>query len=243
MRRNSLRRRTLCLALLLLSASTSGLAADVARLAPLLPEQGEVHLGLFNGESADGFMRLGWLRDPEGLRLYDRTMMPSQEIYETMEARLALADWAPKNVRIRFHQGSAVLRIDARFENRVISGNRSVEQPGQPDRETPIAHDMEGDTLLRATAFLLPLVADTTEGAELAFPWYGPLGDALQEVTLTARETAVIDTPAGAFEAIRFELRGGSPENDIFVTREAPRRIVRIDVLGQPLRFLALPDD
>ena len=65
--------------------------------------------------------------------------------------------------------------------------------------------------------------------------------DAYEAVTLTAMEIVSIDTPAGRFDAVRIEQRGGTPANDIYVD-EASGRVVRIDVVGQPVQYLALPD-
>ena len=50
-----------------------------------------------------------------------------------------------------------------------------------------------------------------------------------------------ISTPAGDFDTIRYEIRGGSPDNDVYVTRGENRRVVRIDVVGQDMQFLAVP--
>jgi len=36
-------------------------------------------------------------------------------------------------------------------------------------------------------------------------------------------------------------LSGGSPDNDVYVTRGDDRRVVRIDVVGQDMQFLAVP--
>jgi hypothetical protein len=36
-------------------------------------------------------------------------------------------------------------------------------------------------------------------------------------------------------------LSGRSPDNDVYVTRGDDRRVVRIDVVGQDMQFLAVP--
>ena len=46
-----------------------------------LGDPGEVHLILLNGGERDGFMRLGWFEQNGQIHIYDRTMMPSLEIY------------------------------------------------------------------------------------------------------------------------------------------------------------------
>lgn len=232
---------------LILGASNSLLFAmenvpssSMAHLAAKLPQSGEIYLGLFNQEQPDGFMRLGWHHDGSDLLIYDRTMMPSMEIFETMEAAVSAKDFTPDSVSIRFHRGSAIMQIDTRLESSEVKGERQVRRPGEPADVNPVELGVPDAVMLRAVTFLLPLVMNQEPGTSLAYDWYAPMGNAVQSVTLTARDGGAVETPAGSFDTVRYELRGGSPENDIYVSRGPDPRIVRIDVLGQPLQFLAL---
>ena len=76
----------------------------------------------------------------------------------------------------------------------------------------------------------------------MRFDWYALLSHGVAQITLSAVERVEIETPAGPFTTTRIELRGGAPENDIFVDTESGD-IVRIDVLGQDMSFLKLADD
>ena len=48
-----------------------------------------------------------------------------------------------------------------------------------------------------------------------------------------ARRSTLLDT-------LVYEIRGGAPENDVYVSTGENPNIIRIDVIGQPLQFLAL---
>lgn len=207
--------------------------------AAALPETGEIHLALYNDGERDGFMRLGWRKAGDAIELYDRTMMPSGEVYESMRAELSATDLAPRSVEILFYQGPAILRIDAGFDGARVTGSRTVEQPQQGSRSQPLDLDAP-NVLFRGTSFILPLVLPDA-GEPVTYDWYAALANAVGSVSLTAVDGGTIETPAGSFDTIRYELRGGSPENDIYVTRGPERRVVRIDVLGMPMQFLALP--
>ena len=211
----------------------------MSQLASRLDDSGEIQLELYNQGEKDGFMRLGWHRKDGVIELYDRTMMPSLEIYETMEATLNAANFTPGSLSIRFFRGTALMSIEAQFEPGKVNGEHRVERPGQSPDVNPIDTETPQDVILRAVTFLLPLVASQEPGASLSFTWYAPLGNAVQSVTLTARDGGVVETPAGEFETVCYELRGGSPENDIYLSRGDNPNIVRIDVVGQPLQFLA----
>ena len=213
---------------------------DAAAAASALPDQGEFHLAMFNNDEPDGFMRLGWHRAGEQLIVYDRTMMPSAEVYETYAALMSAVDFEPQSVAIRFHQGTATLNIEASFADGQISGERSVERIAQPIESTDFTMAGEEGTVLRVISFLLPLVLDTAPGQAISYEWFSPLAGQISTVTLTSSDGGEVVTPAGTFDTTRWELRGASPENDIYVARGESQRIVRIDVLGQPLKFLAI---
>ena len=230
---------SLMLSLALPGAAHSEWRADAMEA---LPVSGEIHLGLFNNGERDGFMRLGWQKETNRLTIYDRSMLPSLEIYETQETAVSLPGFSPEFIKLRFHQGAAIHNMNVAFPDNSVRGERRSELPGQEDRVTQVdIKDTPEDTTLRILSFVLPLVLSQENGASASYHWYAPLGNVVEQVTLTAHDGGKVDTPAGAFDTVRFELRGGSPENDIYVTRGENPRIVQIDVLGQPYQFRALP--
>lgn len=209
-----------------------------------LPQTGEMHLQLINNDEADGFMRLGWLRDDENgiIRFYDRSMLASQEIYETMAGSIHADTLAPIDVAVRFHQQSAILSVEAAEQDGVMVGRRTFTQPlaGQQSAEinTPVTDGM----VMRAAVFFLSQTLPLEPGDSIGFDWFSSLAGAAGTVTITAFEGGAVDTIAGRFDTLRLELRGASPENDIYVTgNDGLRQVVRIDVIGQPMRFEAYP--
>ncbi|WP_147297588.1 hypothetical protein [Parasphingopyxis lamellibrachiae] len=212
-----------------------------AQASAALPERGEFVLGLVNEGERDGFMRLGWIKTEHGMLLYDRSMMPSAQVYETLVFGLT-PDLQFESVHLEFHRGLAYMNLDLDAENGRLVGQRVIQRlEGTEEQAVDIA--MPEGILPRPVAFIMPLIMSEEEGTEEAFRWYGPLGNAFADVTITARPGGVIETPAGSFDTTRYEIRGGSPDNDVYVTRgAADRRVVRIDVVGQNMQFLAVPE-
>ncbi|NKB89467.1 MAG: hypothetical protein GKS06_14720 [Acidobacteria bacterium] len=227
-----------CAALTVHAFSAAPVAPWRTTAAAALPDSGLIHLGLFNSGEPDGFMRLGWHKRGDAIELFDRTMMPSLEIYETMEIELSAADLAPRTMAIRFHQGLTKMATDVTFEASRAVGTRSLATPGAAVDSRPVDIALTSGTLARAVSFILPLLMGDSIPANLEYVWYGLPG--LQTVSLRAAGVATVDTPAGTFETTRYELRGGSPENDIYVSTGPTPRVVRIDVLNEPLQFLAM---
>lgn len=210
-----------------------------ARTAAALPERGEFFLGLFNDGERDGFMRLGWIKRDDGVILYDRTMMPSTEVYETLAFNLA-PDLQFETIHLEFHRGTSYMNLDLEFANGRATGNRVILHLEDVEIQ-PVDEAIPEGTLPRPVAFIMPLTMGEEEGTQESFHWYGPLGNAFADVTITAYPGGRIRTPAGRFDTVRYEIRGGTPDNDVYVTRGEDRRVVRIDVIGQDMQFLAVP--
>ncbi|MEM8694965.1 MAG: hypothetical protein AAGE05_02965 [Pseudomonadota bacterium] len=243
--RNLVRKWVLCAALFVTPMLVPGGGALAqenlgARTAAALPERGEFFLGLFNDGERDGFMRLGWIKREDGVILYDRTMMPSAQVYETLAFNLT-PNLEFDTVHLEFHRGTSYINLDLEFVDGRATGNRVILR--LEDVETqPVNEEIPPGTLPRPVAFIMPLTLAEEEGAETAFHWYGPLGNVFADVTITAYPGGRIRTPAGRFDTIRYEIRGGTPDNDVYVTRGENRRVVRIDVLGRDMQFLAVPE-
>ena len=202
--------------------------------------RGGFHLGLFVDGEQGGFMRLGWEANGEYLDVFDRSMLAGQELYETMEVRLGVHDLAPVETRIRFHQGATVFNIDVTYDDAGVHNQVVIVNPGEEDREMLLETPLPEGTVPRVAAFVAASLLTLGEGETVGFSWYAPMTHAVEDVSFTYSGLEKVDTPAGQFQARRYELRGGAPENDIFVDEQSGQ-VVRIDVLGQDMQFLALP--
>ena len=233
---------TLMLAVPVFTVATPASAEESigAQTAAALPERGEFFLGLVNEGERDGFMRLGWIKTEDGVLLYDRSMMPSAQVYETLVFNLT-PDLEFDSLHLEFHRGTAYMNLDLDFADGRATGTRVIQRL-ETVENNPVDVEVPPGTLPRPVAFIMPLIMAEEEGTEAAFHWYGPLGDAFADVTVTARPGGVIETPAGRFDTTRYEIRGGTPDNDVYVSRGENRRVVRIDVVGQDMQFLALPE-
>lgn len=207
-----------------------------------LPETGEMHLQLVFDGAPDGFMRLGWVRGEDDITLFDRTMYASAEIYETMTMTMSAADFYPRITDMEFHQGAAIMTVDTEVADGRATGMRAMTHPIDGRQEAPVDLEVIDGSVFRPALFMLAPYLPLSTGDSLSFDWYAPLGNGVAQVTLTAFDGGSVTTPAGTFEnTLRIELRGSSPDNDIYVSTGDDPRVVRIDVSGQPMTFVRLP--
>ncbi len=195
-------------------------------------------------DEPDGFMRLGWQRDEESglIRFYDRTMWASRQIYETLEASVDGSTAAPVDINITFFQETAILTVEAREQDGVMVGSRIFTRPGADDQSASIETPVTESMVMRGAVFFLAPTLPLEIGDSITFDWFAPLWGSAATVTLTAADGGTIQTLGGTHEPIRIEVRGGSTDNDIYVSaNDGVREVVRIDVLGQPMRFEAVP--
>ena len=119
-----------------------------------------------------------------------------------------------------------------------VKGNVSVPQPtGTPKTftvDTTITADTYDDNALTLLVPTLPLAAGKTFNIGVFSSGDG------QSRVLTAKvgPADTLTVPAGKFTAYRVDLSGGQAPVAFYVTSGSPRRIVRIDVVGQPVQLL-----
>ncbi|HID48861.1 MAG TPA: hypothetical protein EYP40_04460 [Chromatiales bacterium] len=64
----------------------------------------------------------------------------------------------------------------------------------------------------------------------------------MRAITATVAGVETITTPAGEYETYRVQVEGGDPEQVVYITTQSPRRIVRMEVVGQPWVYQLLPE-
>lgn len=216
-----------------------------ADVAARLPETGALNLRLFNEGEEDGFMRLGWRRNGERIELFDRTMMVSSDVFESMTAAMTADDFAPLDTLILWHQETAILTVETMAEDGRATGTRSVLRPMQGEEVSPLELDLPAGVMPRAATFVFAPFLDLAPGESITYDWYAVLPNTVASVTVTAFDGGPVETPAGRYEeTLRLEVRGTTPEdqiplNDIYVTGG---EVVRIDVVGRDMIFLRRAD-
>ncbi|HWZ29560.1 MAG TPA: pitrilysin family protein [Gemmatimonadales bacterium] len=119
-----------------------------------------------------------------------------------------------------------------------VKGSVSVPQPSGSPRsftvDTTIAVDTYDDNALTLLVPTLPLASG--KAFNIGVFSSGDGQSRVLAVKVGAADTLTV--PAGKFTAFHVDISGGQAPVVFFVTTAAPRRIVRIDVVGQPVSLL-----
>lgn len=197
-----------------LSAGASAQDADWrAQAAARLPDTGEMNLQFVNAGEVDGYMRLGWRRNGERIELFDRTMMMSGDIFESMTAAMTDVEFAPLETLILWHQESAIVTFDTMAADGRATGTQTMLQPLSGEQSMPIDVALPEGVMPRAATFVLAPFMGLEPGQSVTYEWYAVLANATARVTVTAHEGGPVETPAGLYpETLRLEVRGATPE-------------------------------
>ncbi|GAB4183663.1 MAG: hypothetical protein Tsb002_05990 [Wenzhouxiangellaceae bacterium] len=100
----------------------------------------------------------------------------------------------------------------------------------------------QSGALERTSVFFLLPGFPLQPGSSHDFHWYNTYVDEVRAITASVAGVANITTPAGEFETYRVQIKGGDPEQVVYVTTQQPRRIVRMEVVNQPWVYQLLPE-
>ncbi|MDH3458690.1 MAG: insulinase family protein, partial [Gemmatimonadota bacterium] len=99
--------------------------------------------------------------------------------------------------------------------------------------DTTLVEGTVDDNTLTMLIPALPLA----EGAAFTVNVFESSEGSAKPYTLTVLGTESVTVPAGTFDTFKVESSGGAQPFVFYVTRETPRRLVKIEIVGQPVSF------
>ncbi len=185
-----------------------------------------------------GYMTAQLLRSSDSLVYTEETVIAAAGLRQKTTLRFDPQSLAVQEVEITGQAAGQALETEVRYRQGRVQGRARIPDPqaGAPrvvEVDTTLA---EGTLDMSALQPLLPAFP-LAEGASFSVPVFEPAESRTR--TLTVRVTGVTDlaVPAGSFPVYRVEVSGTPQPFVFYVTREAPRRLVKIEIVGQPLSF------
>lgn len=130
------------------------------------------------------------------------------------------------------------LDIRLTYQGDRVKGRAQTPAPGAAapkvtEIDTALAPGTMDINALQPLVVALPLA----EAASITFTAFEASENVMR--TLTAKVSGVQDVtvPAGTYSAFRVELSGGQQPIVMYVSRDTPRRLLKLEVVGQPLVF------
>ena len=118
-----------------------------------------------------------------------------------------------------------------------VQGSSTTPQPSGTPRslaiDTTVAPGTYDDKALPVVIPALPLEVGTT----ISLGVFSSADASVKVLTIKVGAPEVVTVPAGSFEAYRLDVAGGQAPYVFHVTTAAPRRIVRVEIVGAPFVF------
>lgn len=182
-----------------------------------------------------GFQRTVIERTENGFRVVDDVQIGTIMTQHT-EVELA-GDGALRSTRQKGQVRGQNTSIDITYYDGRARGSAtapSVAGVVTTTIDTTVASGAIDDNLITA---LMPAL-DWSAGASFTLPVFLSGKGYTQSLSLTVKGTEKLTVPAGTFEVYRVDLSGGQAPVAMYVTVDAPRRLVKIAPLGAPLEFV-----
>jgi hypothetical protein len=129
---------------------------------------------------------------------------------------------------------TVMVEHDLEVKRGEIGGRRRVGTKNGEVRIIPVNRPFSGGTVLHdAYGLLAAAVTNAAPGDSLAVRAYSEFGDSLTLLSFVAEQPTTIAVPAGRFDVL--PLRTGGLR--VYVTRVAPRRVVKGETLDRAFSF------
>ncbi|HEX9729894.1 MAG TPA: insulinase family protein [Gemmatimonadales bacterium] len=166
-----------------------------------------------------------------------KTAIPAAGVNQETTVRMAVGTLVLRSVhQVGQFQGASG-ETNLRVAGGRITGNAQTPQPGGTIKETAI------DTVLAAGVLaseqlqaLLPAMP-LAEGATITISVLDSEDATITPYTVKVEAVEDVTVLAGTFAVFRVSMSGGSQQFTFYVTRDTPRRIVKMEIVGQPVAF------
>ena len=125
----------------------------------------------------------------------------------------------------------------------VYDGLHATGQAQEPDQQQGEVKTVQVDTTLVEGTIdgdMLPLLLPAfplAEGASFTVHSFQSSADKVNVLTVKVAGVEDVTVPAGTFSTYRIEVTGGEQPVTFFITRDTPRKIVKLELMTQPVAF------
>lgn len=147
------------------------------------------------------------------------------------------ADLSVKQTDQTTTAGGRTTEVHLRYAGGRVSGGGTVPQPGGAPKTYTVDTTLAPGTYDDNVVNLIVPALGLTPGKTFHVTLFSTGEGTAKPYTFKVGTPESVTVPAGTFQAYRIEVTGGQSPFVIHVTTEAPRRVVRTEIVGQPVVF------
>jgi hypothetical protein len=163
------------------------------------------------------------------------TLFPN--IRESVTISFDAGTYAPRSLNMDADFNRSILEAQLVWADGHVKGEYRRKRPDELSKTViPLDAEAPDGSILRGAIFALLPGMPMEVGAEYAFKWFTSMSGSFDDVKVQVGDIETVETLGGSFETYKVTI-DAKPRNIAYVTTSAPRKIVRIDVVGQDMRF------
>jgi zinc protease len=173
----------------------------------------------------------------DGLVYVEVTSIPLMGLTQNTRVRMERGSLAPLAIEQNGQIGGQATETRINVAGGRATGRAQSPQPGGQVKTVDV------DTALAVGTFdtnqlqtVLPALA-LAEGASITVNVFNASDASIKPVTFKVEGVEDVTVPAGTFSTFKVSMAGGDVPAVLYVSRETPRRVVKIEVVGQPVAF------
>jgi zinc protease len=177
--------------------------------------------------------------DGGGRDVYQYNAQLSLPGFASQETSLSVDQqtWRPLRLIQSGQQQGQTLSIDVTYgaEGQVTGSVHAPLADGVRNEQvdTTLDPNVIDDNMIAAFAGALPLAA----GQRLSVSVYDAAQGEVQQITVAVSDGGSVTVPAGTFDTFKLDLTGAAAPLEYWVSKTAPRKLVRWSIVGQPINF------
>jgi len=185
-----------------------------------------------------GYMTADLALSADSAAYVEETVIAAAGFRQRTVVRLDPATFATRSVEQTGSGAGQTMEIRLVYESGRVKGRAQTPVPGAAAPKVTEVDTALAEGAIDINAFQ-PLVAalPLAEGASITVGAFEASENATRTLTAKVTGTQDVTVPAGTYSAFRVEVSGGSQPYVFYVSRETPRRLLKIEIVGQPLVF------
>jgi hypothetical protein len=191
---------------------------------------------LFEGDTI-GYAVGALLTENDSLVYWERTAIPMMAMTQETSIGLDPHTFTHRYVQIAGDYGGRAVDTHLVYQDGRVVGRAQDLAPTNEIKTVIVDTALAGGTVdLNLLQPMLPLM-NLAPGASFALSVFDATEPGAHTVTLDVVGTELVKVPAGTFEAFRILFNGFEESAVYFVSTEPPRRVIKTELMSQPISF------
>lgn len=170
--------------------------------------------------------------------IHDRSVSDAINIEEDIILVANGETFESERILVSGHFTGRFVNIDWNIEDSTANGEMNMFNPEDDSyRFIESSVELPEATLSRVASLYLANAIEMGDAGVLEFNWFSSMNGQLRPIRYELKGEQTVTVPAGTFDTYTIEQTGGQVSNIIYITKQAPHRIVRFDVPGTEIEL------